>query len=161
MTTAPQTATAPHDLLARAESYLSAMHGSVARHDNLAANLACAGCELRDQIRAALAAPVVPPAPADQAALRERLADAIGDFMARECTICGSDYDAADAVLAVLPLVADWAAVLREAADRYQGFIDNADTGVDPRYWTGIRDMVIGLHHMAAELRRVAAEEPS
>jgi hypothetical protein len=38
-------------LLRDAESYLSALHGSVARHDNLAANLGCAGCELRDQIR--------------------------------------------------------------------------------------------------------------
>jgi hypothetical protein len=45
----------------------------------------------------------------------------------------------------------DRSAVLREAADRYQGFIDNADTDADPRYWTGIRDMVIGLRHMAAE----------
>jgi len=42
-------------------------------------------------------------------------------------------------------------AVLREAADRYQGFIDAADTSADPRYWTGIRDMTIGLRHMAAE----------
>ena len=64
-TTNPQT----DELLRRTESYLSALHGSVARHDNLAANLACAGCELRDQIRAALAAvPAPSPAPADQAA---------------------------------------------------------------------------------------------
>ncbi|WP_369043439.1 hypothetical protein [Streptomyces sp. Midd1] len=42
------------DLLRRAESYLSALHGSVARHDNLAANFRCAGCELRDQITATL-----------------------------------------------------------------------------------------------------------
>jgi len=42
------------DLLRRAESYLSALHGSVARHDNLAANLGCAGCELRDQVGAEL-----------------------------------------------------------------------------------------------------------
>jgi hypothetical protein len=52
-------------------------------------------------------------------------------------------------------LLADYrAAVLTEAADRYQGFIDNADTGADPRYWTGIRDMVIGLRHMAAEQQK-------
>ncbi|MGY5048261.1 hypothetical protein ACWDE0_21915 [Streptomyces sp. 900105755] len=44
-------------LLRDAENYLSALHGSVARHDNLAANLGCAGCELRDKIRAALAVP--------------------------------------------------------------------------------------------------------
>ncbi|KOT49939.1 MULTISPECIES: hypothetical protein [Streptomyces] len=32
---------------------------------------------------------------------RERYANAIGDFMARECTICGSEYAAADAVMAI------------------------------------------------------------
>jgi len=42
------------ELLRRTESYLSALHGSVARHDNLAANLGCAGCELRDQVGAEL-----------------------------------------------------------------------------------------------------------
>jgi hypothetical protein len=47
----PDLATA---LLRDTERYLSAMHGSVARHDNLAANYGCAGCELRDQIAAAL-----------------------------------------------------------------------------------------------------------
>lgn len=41
-------------LLTRAESYLSALHGSVARHDNLGANFGCAGCELRDQVAAEL-----------------------------------------------------------------------------------------------------------
>jgi len=41
-------------LLRDAEHYLSALHGSVARHDNLAANLGCAGCELRDRIAAEL-----------------------------------------------------------------------------------------------------------
>ncbi|MBK3631594.1 hypothetical protein JHN52_01185 [Streptomyces sp. MBT97] len=39
------------DLLRRAESYLSALHGSVARHDNLGENLGCAGCQLRDRLR--------------------------------------------------------------------------------------------------------------
>lgn len=43
------------------------------------------------------------------------------------------------------------AAVLREVADRYQAFIDAADTGADPRYWCGINDMVLGLRHLAAE----------
>jgi hypothetical protein len=66
------------------------------------------------------------------------------------------------AASAVVP-AADRAAALTEAADRYQGFIDNADTSADPRYWTGIRDMVIGLRHMAVEsaaVDRVAAETP-
>ena len=41
-------------LLRDAENYLSALHGSVARHDHLAANLGCAGCDLRDRIAAEL-----------------------------------------------------------------------------------------------------------
>ncbi|MFF8953862.1 hypothetical protein ACF09I_34450 [Streptomyces sp. NPDC014940] len=44
----------PAALLRDAENYLSALHGSVARHDNLAANLGCAGCELRDKLAAEL-----------------------------------------------------------------------------------------------------------
>lgn len=43
------------ELLSDAESYLSALHGSVARHDNLGANLTCGGCQLRDRITPALA----------------------------------------------------------------------------------------------------------
>jgi hypothetical protein len=53
-----QARTGGHDtateLLRSAESYLSALHGSVARHDNLGADFTCAGCELRDQIGAQL-----------------------------------------------------------------------------------------------------------
>ncbi len=73
------------------------------------------------------------------------------------------DYDShlADAVLSVLPAPVDRSAVLREVADRYQGFLDNADTSADPRYWTGIRDMVIGLRRIAAvPAVGVAAETP-
>lgn len=58
---------------------------------------------------------------------------------------------------------ADRAAVLTGVADRYQGFLDNADTSADPRYWTGIRDMVIGLRHIAVEsaaVDRVAETTP-
>jgi hypothetical protein len=57
------------DLLKRTEALLSALHGSVARHDNLGANLGCAGCELREQIRGALADAAVLPPPADRAAV--------------------------------------------------------------------------------------------
>lgn len=78
-------------LLRDAESYLSALHGSVARHDNLAANFGCAGCELRDRI-----AEVLWP-----------LTDWDGDQSNAE--------RAADAVFAVLPPPADRAAILREA----------------------------------------------
>lgn len=41
-------------LLSDVEAHLSALHGSVGRHDNLGVNLACSGCQLRDQIRDAL-----------------------------------------------------------------------------------------------------------
>lgn len=61
----------PRELLKRAESYLSALHGSVARHDNLAANLGCAGCELRDQLAAELRRQAVEePAPLAEFELR-------------------------------------------------------------------------------------------
>jgi hypothetical protein len=49
----PETA---RTLLRDTERYLSALHGSVARHDNLAANLGCAGCELRDRLAVELRA---------------------------------------------------------------------------------------------------------
>lgn len=63
------------------------------------------------------------------------------------------------AAAAVPVPAADRATVLREAADRYQGFLDNADTSADPRYWTGIRDMVLGLRRMAAEATPVGASD--
>jgi len=40
-------------LLSDTESYLSALHGAVARHDHLGADLTCGGCTLRDRITAA------------------------------------------------------------------------------------------------------------
>lgn len=44
------------------------------------------------------------------------------------------------------------AAVLHETADRYQGILDNVpDPTADPRYWTGVRDMIAGLRNIAAE----------
>jgi hypothetical protein len=42
------------DLLRQAANYLSALHGSVSRHDNLGADLTCAGCALRDQVETEL-----------------------------------------------------------------------------------------------------------
>ncbi|MFF0512462.1 hypothetical protein [Streptomyces sp. NPDC004250] len=77
MTETPATALA---LLRDAEHYLSALHGSVARHDNLGVNLTCAGCSLRAVIAGTLptlaVAPVSSP-PADQTALRDRIAAAL------------------------------------------------------------------------------------
>jgi hypothetical protein len=109
------------DLLKRTESYLSALHGSVARHDNLAANLGCAGCELRDQIRAALPTlSTAPSAPADRAALRDRIAMAIEDAPYRHDGTRRA-WQLADAVLAVLPAPADRAAIYREVAEELAG----------------------------------------
>lgn len=73
------------DLLRRTESYLSALHGSVARHDNLAANFGCAGCELRDQIAAALRAAATVPAPAPT--------DGAADAPAAECSAQHRQFD--------------------------------------------------------------------
>ncbi|MEW2164360.1 hypothetical protein AB0912_15410 [Streptomyces sp. NPDC007084] len=77
----PDSTPATVDLLRRTESYLSALHGAVARHDNLAAGLGCAGCELRDQIGEALLAAATVPAPAttDRVALVDLAAQSIRD----------------------------------------------------------------------------------
>jgi hypothetical protein len=51
---------------------------------------------------------------------------------------------------AVLPETADRAAILREAADAYDAIIDKS-TGkeADPRYWSGVHDVAVGLRAMA------------
>ncbi|MFE9764646.1 hypothetical protein ACFYPC_08965 [Streptomyces sp. NPDC005808] len=144
MTTTPE----PTDLLRRSESYLSAMHGSVARHDNLAANLACAGCELRDQIRAALAEPAAEqPAPADRAALREQIAEALEQADYRMDMRRG---DLADAVLAVLPAATDRSAVLREAAEELEVYVGRQSSDAAPE--------VEGARLAIRELRRIAGQ---
>jgi hypothetical protein len=54
------------------------------------------------------------------------------------------------AELAALPAPADRAAILREAADAYDAIIDKS-TGkeADPRYWSGVHDVAVGLRAMA------------
>lgn len=155
------------DLLARVESYLSALHGSVARHDQLAANLACAGCELRDQIAVELRRPaavsVPPPAPRadDRAALRDRIRRAVCEaegFGWDTDMLEPDEYgDAADAVLAVLPEAADQAAVLREAANALAavGLEDSLVSG--PRAWA---EAIETLRRLADEATPVAAPSP-
>jgi hypothetical protein len=127
-------------LLCDAERYLSALHGSVARHDNLAANYGCAGCELRDRITAELHAVPAEVAPAtDRAALRDRIARLME----------GRDFDfemlefATDVVLA-LPASVDRATVLEEAADFVRGLL--------------LTRTSITTAGLEAELRRMAAE---
>ncbi|MFB7244596.1 hypothetical protein ACFCYX_19310 [Streptomyces populi] len=166
MTTNPQTET---ELLRRAESYLSALHGSVARHDNLAANYGCAGCELRDQIGVALRAAVSVPAPAptDQTALRDRIAEALDNAnRTHPCPVTGDEYwtgcyhpdgtssschtnRRTDAVLAVLPAnqTTDRATALSDAANRLER--GNPDRDLD---------FSEGVDWAVDELRRLAAE---
>lgn len=121
------------DLLKRAESYLSALHGSVAPHDNLAAGLGCAGCELRDQINAALPtltapASVQPPAtradtpddgPSHRAGLRDRIRRAVceAEGFAWDSDMLEPDEygEHADTVLAVL--YREWPWLRAEAED--------------------------------------------
>jgi hypothetical protein len=90
--------------------------------------------------------------PVDQA-LRDRIAHAIGDFMG---AICSSDYELADAVLAVLPANTERAAVLVEAAaelGRMDYDTDSNDYGYDTYRdaWNG------GVMDGAGLLRRLAA----
>ncbi|MDX3637792.1 hypothetical protein PV728_47990 [Streptomyces europaeiscabiei] len=120
----------------------------------------------RNTAAPAAAVPVAAPPTTEQTALRERVAEALLDHLSRTADIRpGRDGDLAfmpevtdaermrlaDAVLAVLPAPADRAATLREAAARYEEILANADTGQDPRYWTAVRDITLGLRAMAAE----------
>jgi len=93
--------------------------------------------------------------PADRAALRRRfgevlrrwgLLDEVNDPKATE------EFAVTD-LLAVLPEPVDPAAVLRDAADRYDQLLADmsADTGKDPRYWAGVQHVATGLRRMADE----------
>ena len=134
-----------------------------------AVNAAC------DALAVAAAVSVPPPAPRadDRTALRDRIAAAIWERQnpGRRYADCEYRWQAdaeadADAVLAVLPEPVDRATVLREAAGRYEEILANADTGQDPRYWTAVRDITLGLRAMADEAEqaggpsREAAEAP-
>ncbi|MFF2852626.1 hypothetical protein ACFVT5_40995 [Streptomyces sp. NPDC058001] len=151
-------------LLRDAERYLSALHGSVARHDNLGADFTCEGCTLRDRIAAAVPGlAAVPSAPADRADLRDRIAQALYE---RERPprdphwpdVYVSDREVfegmADAVLAVLP-PADRAAVLSEAADALAAECQvHRAPGLN--HWNPLR--VRGMSDAEQLLRRLAAE---
>jgi hypothetical protein len=106
---------------------------------------------------------VVPPA-TNQTALREQAAGAIREFPFDDFGLDDVSYllegepdtqewvpKLADAVLAVLPAPVDRASALTEAATRYEEILANADTGQDPRYWTAVRDVTLGLRAMADE----------
>ena len=149
----------PRDLLKRAEAYLSALHGSVARHDNLAANLACAGCELRDQIAAVLAAAVSVAVPPTSQERRDRYAQAlyVHDHPGWRVSLWEAGVEPvyrerAAAVLAVADAEqADVrAAAYRQLADR-QTQLAVADD-LERR-----RDLAVARRQLVKELRRMAA----
>jgi hypothetical protein len=116
----------------------------------------------------------VPSAPADQTALRDRIAAAIWERQnpGRRWVDCEyrwrADAEAdADAVLAVLPAPADreaGPAALREAAAFYESVLHQSlDPDSDPRYCTAVRDVVMGLRHRADEAQQpeTQAENPA
>jgi hypothetical protein len=104
-------------LLRDVDAYLSAQHAR-GWHDQMAANLGCAGCELRDRIAALSEQTAADPtiSQSDQTALRDRIAEALADATGAEWP-AQAFLTEADAVLAVLPASVSRAAVLREAAD--------------------------------------------
>jgi hypothetical protein len=115
---------------------------------------------------AAVSAAVAPPT---QTALRDRIAEALMQWaegnnspkytsMRRPETVVQNAYSRADAVLAVLPEVADRDAVLREAADQYAKLTDqneaydreHGELDEDARLrHEVVRDVVAGLRRMA------------
>jgi hypothetical protein len=118
--------------------------------------------------------PAAPSAPADRAALRERIRRAVceAEGFAWDSDMLEPDEygDHADAVLSVLPATTDRAAgptALREAAAFYEEVLQQSlDPDSDPRYCTAVRGIVMGLRRraddaqygddseMAASLRR-------
>jgi hypothetical protein len=93
---------------------------------------------LDDLVDALLAAvPVAAPPTTEQAEAR--------------CAVCRRPGDDSHPAVCFPPAPADRAATLREAADRYEEILANADTAADPRYWTAVRDVTLGLRAMADE----------
>ena len=136
--------TDPIALLRDAENYLSALHGSVARHDHLAANLACAGCELRDRIAAALpelaavSSAVVAP-PTDHTTHRdrgERYAIAIHDAMETDLSL----GDQEPAYQALIARAAEAAEALADAEQNRQFLTTLANLGITTHRLDRIRD---------------------
>ncbi|MFJ3084673.1 hypothetical protein ACIPJG_33655 [Streptomyces halstedii] len=111
-------------------------------------------------LRDALAGPesTPPPAPADRAATRDRIRRAIGEasgftWLPDELMEPDEYGEHADAVLAVLDAPADRAAVLNAVAAQYEQMLADigADTAQDPRYWTGVQHVTLGLRRLAGE----------
>lgn len=116
------------------------------------------------------AAAVSVPPPADQTALRERIAEALMRWaegnndqryasMRRPETVRANAYSRADAVLAVLPEQTDRAALLREAADTVFALEFHKCGRANTDFVSFEHAWDLGTIDAADELRRVAAEE--
>jgi hypothetical protein len=126
-----------------------------------------------EELRVAPAVTAAVPAPAtDRAAVerdryraawrsaRER-AQAYGEGILRHVAdrdFWKRQYNAEHArhVAVVGALVTDRATVLREAADRYEAILASAaaEHSSDPRYYTGVRDVILGLRRLAGEAQQ-------
>jgi hypothetical protein len=90
------------------------------------------------------------PASAPTDSLRDHIAALFRSAPGQERLGNATPGEIADAVLAVLPEPTDRAAILREAADAYDAIIDkSAGKEADPRYWSGVHDVAVGLRAMA------------
>jgi hypothetical protein len=116
-------------------------------------------------------------APVVRDGLRDRIAEALLDYLSRTADIrTGRTGDLAfmpeitdaeqlriaDAVLAVLPPTNQRADVLLWAADRYETILASATAqhSSDPRYYTGVRDVILGLRRLAGEAQQDEARPP-
>lgn len=125
-----------------------------AEAEDAAAPSATAQTALRDRIAAAIAQELTP-----DGKLTQGMRAVNDDPDEGHTTRMPRPTEVADAITPVLPASADRAAVLREAADRYEAILASAaaEHSADPRYYTGVRDVILGLRRMAAEPAAVTA----
>ncbi|MER5678654.1 hypothetical protein ABT081_17105 [Streptomyces sp. NPDC002238] len=152
-------------LLSDTESYLSALHGAVARHDHLGADLTCGGCTLRDRITAAqrvLGTTTGQPATAPWPPTGDQRPDhGLYTLLRRVGLTPEAAQQEIDTYTQTIlarqtpaPAV-DRATVLNERADFFEGVLRNAaDPEGDPRYWSAISDVIRGLRQQAAEAQQ-------
>ncbi|MEI5100340.1 hypothetical protein RB200_19655 [Streptomyces sp. PmtG] len=161
MTVADAEQTGLRTRIAQVEELLSIAHQTSNTAEDARAAAEARVAELEQQ-----AAAVQPSA--DRADLRDRIAEALIAWTYRGKdpehggileTVRANAYSRAAAVLAVLPPPADRAAVLNKAAARYEAMLAKANTGQDPRYWTAVRDVTLGLRRMADEAQQGDPDE--
>ncbi|MGW1615759.1 hypothetical protein ACWCQZ_41185 [Streptomyces sp. NPDC002285] len=112
---------------------------------------------LTDAVLAVLPAVPVPPTThaGDRAAEVEQLrADLEHETQRRQRWQRKYNAEHARHVEVVRTFVTDRAAVLRGAADRYEEILAKANPEQDPRYWTAVRDITLGLRRMADEAQQ-------